>query len=707
MLSKHLFHFAMVHETFSATGDIIQGLLPIFIPALKGKSGKIFSAQEFCNDINIMYGIKMHPYVAEEMIPKFVKAQILDEVNSVKVGKQYIISKVTDFDDEKSKDSFIEIYNGFSAISSRILAKVNADISNIDYDYEFSRRLARVSYSESIGISLDERSDISDININSCLDYTFNRFVWKLINDGGENKKILESAYSGAILAEVVLSLQEPDIKKENIKGKTFYIDAPILLNLLGFNDKYSIDCSCEIVKQIQIYGGVLTTSDTYIEEAQNSIRQAVRNYDAKGERSSSINRFMIKNPNKIAEVRYAQTKVGSLLKLKGFNLESQVTNLTPKIVSQRAKALEEKIIGVLNWYKSEEASFHDAEAITFVVSDHGYSSISNMATSKSFYVTNNEKQVFEVNKYLYNNGIFKKPEFSPIISERNLAVLLWVVAGGKGIDVSSLSLISNCSRAMDMNKDAFRLFSQFINDMSPDKSSIYEDIILNDRAMYCLMDEVGGDFSRISKDNAISIGESAIEQLLKDIKSEEESKRVVIENEMKNLQFDVELMKSKQLKSLAVIAEKSRVEIELRSTVRNSEELAKDKRFEALEAKFNENERVFQENVILETQRIERNNKAIESFARKISIVFEHSMVLLISLMICFSLFYFQDALVSGVFDNKYITIKSELTRFLPYALMFVTFWKVPEFIFNRLIKFFSNKIFNYFYKAGIPISN
>lgn len=709
MLSKHLFHFAMVHEKFSATGDIIQGLLPIFIPALKGKSGTIFSAQDFCNDIDAMYGLKMHPYVAEEMIPKFVNAQILDEVDNARLGKQYIISRVTDFDDEKSKESFIEIYKGFFEVASNILIKADVETSTINYDYEFSRRLARVKYSESSGISLD-KTDTVGIDVDSLLDYSFYRFVEKIVSEGGEYKKVLESAYSGAILAEVVLSLQEPDIKKENIKGKLFYIDAPILLNLLGFNDDYSTHCSSEIVKQIKNYGGVLTTSDTYIDEAQNSIRQAVRNYDEKGDRSSSINRFMFKNPTKIAEVRYAQTKVRNLLESEGFNLEPRMTNLSSKITTQRAKSLEDKIVSILDWYKSDEASLHDAETVTFVVSDHGYSSFSQMATSKSFYVTNNDRQVYSVNKYLYASGIFKRPELSPILSERNLAVLLWVLAGGKGVDVSSLSLISNCSRAMDMNKDAFRQFSQFINDLRPGKSNIYEDLIRNDRAMYCLMDEVGGDFSRISKDNAISIADSALAQLLIDTKREAEDKKNAAENSVKALESELEMISIKHGKALAVIADKSKVEMELKKSINNGNveglEWQREKENIEIKNKAFDNER----NILKQTianlsgeisavkHELDLKSKSSSDFAMKMSELTEKIMILSISIFICIVVFRFKDVVTNGFYDNEYITLKPGLVEFFPYLVMFLTFWKVPEFLFNKPIKYLSGKVYSYF---------
>ncbi|WP_154199972.1 hypothetical protein [Vibrio navarrensis] len=57
MLSSHLFHFAMVHEKFAQTGDIVTGLLPLFSPILEGKQGLEFDPMSFCDDVRKMYGI--------------------------------------------------------------------------------------------------------------------------------------------------------------------------------------------------------------------------------------------------------------------------------------------------------------------------------------------------------------------------------------------------------------------------------------------------------------------------------------------------------------------------------------------------------------------------------------------------------------------------------------------------------------------------
>lgn len=77
MLSSHLFHFAMVHEQFARTGDVISGILPLFSPILEKKKGEEFDPQSFCREVSSTYGIDMHPYVAESFSHKLVESGVL------------------------------------------------------------------------------------------------------------------------------------------------------------------------------------------------------------------------------------------------------------------------------------------------------------------------------------------------------------------------------------------------------------------------------------------------------------------------------------------------------------------------------------------------------------------------------------------------------------------------------------------------------
>lgn len=78
--------------------------------------------------------------------------------------------------------------------------------------------------------------------------------------------------------------------------------------------------------------------------------------------------------------------------------------------------------------------------------------------------------------------------------------------------------------------------------------------------------------------------------------------------------------------------------------------------------------------------------------------------MIVLISLIFCFLIFKLSGAALKGAIDNDYITIKPKLLEYLPYLFSILTFWKIPEFLFMRPIKYIESQVFNFFTLNGKP---
>lgn len=79
-ISRSLITFAYVAEQFEKTGDIGQGLLPLFAPVVAKRTGARFSAAQFAEDVLEMYDIEMHPYVAKEFAPRLAAAGYLKKI---------------------------------------------------------------------------------------------------------------------------------------------------------------------------------------------------------------------------------------------------------------------------------------------------------------------------------------------------------------------------------------------------------------------------------------------------------------------------------------------------------------------------------------------------------------------------------------------------------------------------------------------------
>lgn len=695
MLSKHLFHFAMVHEEFAKTGDIVKGLLPLFTPILSNKEGEDFLPEKFSRDVNAAYGIDMHPYVAEGLAPKLVEAGILRESESAKRKSTYIIDSVPNIDSAKIQNDTSLIFKEFEKLTVQILKNANLLHANIDFPKEFTSRLARLDPSpEKINLLPNGKSKIID-----AIDYSFVRFIQLIEKKGGPIKDALEKVYSGSILAEVVLSIKEPSIDESAIKGKNFYIDAPIILNLLGLNDEYSVKCSLKLIEQIKQNGGILTTTSSYLDEAQTAIKLALENHLNRGPRYTTLDFFLFKGSNNLLTARTAQNNIKKILIDHQFHLDNNLINISSHISSQKANSLKDKIINELNWYKNDLAKYHDAEAITHVVANHGYCSIKKMSDSKSFLVTPNESLISSSNKVLYSTQAFIKPEMTPLLSEKNLAMLLWVISGGSGENISSLTLISSCTRAMEMHKDVFYKIQSFLKNLPKEKISLYEDIICIDRALYCLIDEVGANYNAINDSNFEDHLITARQKFEQQEREENEAKKLEIES----LSKKYEKSEANKQKAITALINASTAEMESEKKRGALDEKIKDLHEKITEiGKNSEEERkkhdediaqLKKEYQITTEEKINQKSSFIET---KISNILEVIFKLLLSIILAFATYKCSTIVIQGPYKNDYFQINENLLRFLIVLIPLITTWTLPDILFGKAIKHLSKKISN-----------
>ncbi|NOI91768.1 hypothetical protein F0235_15130 [Vibrio splendidus] len=703
MLSKHMFHFALVHEQFAETGDLVRGLLPLFTPLLSDLEGKEFIPEKFCKEINTTYGLEMHPYVAEDLAPKLVEAGVLTIINERNKGKRYYIDSIPKIDNAKLQSDIQKIFNEYEKHAKKNLKRAKVAGPNVDYSNEFISRLVQID-------TFVEKYDPSKIKKYKCsdiLDYTFFWFVNVIEEQGGELKEVLNKAYSGCILSEVVLSIKEPSITNGSINGKNFYIDAPILLNILGFNDDYSVQCSRQLINKILEEGGVLTTTENYIDEAQTSIRIALSNRDRKQPRVSSLDHYLFKNPSKIIDVRTAQNSVKDILSQQyNFNVNHNYINISSYASNLHASALKEKLSTELSWYSNEVALYNDVESITYVVANHGYSSIKNIADSKSFLISPNESLIKSANKVLYTLRTFTKPDMTPLLSEKKLAVLLWVISGGVGQDITSLTLVSSCARAFEMHKEVFYKVKEFLKNLPEEKVRDYERIVCNDRVFNYLIDEVGSNYNQIDGDNF----EELLVQSKIRLDEEEKLKEELYSFEKSNFEEKVRKVELERNKAREAIVAKSKDQVlkEKQNSELNAKVGKLEEKIESLERQTT----VSKSEYLTEIEKVKVSSSrkievSVEAACKEVSTVsfsrvssfFEKILRLVVSFtlaLVCYKLsvislpdtIVFADVTVSGE--------TAQVVKYLISAIPFIATWALPDLIFGGTIKKLSDKTAN-----------
>ncbi|TRN25021.1 hypothetical protein [Vibrio furnissii] len=698
MLSSHLFHFAMVHEKFAQTGDIVTGLLPLFSPILEGKEGLEFDPMSFCDDVRKMYGIEMHPYVAEDLSKKLVDNGVLAIEKSRGKSEKIVIASVPVVQDKNLKSNVQSILETYESFSKSFLEKRGLLSSSINFSNAFISRLARVD-------SFAEVVSSSENSVDRALDYTFVRFVEHINRKGGKLKTSLNKLYSGSLLSEVVLSIQDPAMDEKSIAGKLFYIDMPVLLNVLGLNDEYSVECSRKLVALISKQGGIVTTTRQYIEEAETAISLSLENYKQRGKRTTSLDRYLFKHSEHVLQARLARNKVKGLLSdSHQFVLDDLRTNISGHLQSVRAVELRDSIASALHWYKKDVARINDAEAVAYVVARHNYNSIRNVAESTTFLITPNEQLVSAANRVLYSLETFDKHEMTPLLTEKKLAMMLWVTSGGKGEDVSSLTLISSCTRAMEMHRDISENMQRFIKNLPEEKVKQYEDVICNDRALYCLLDEVGFEDREVPLDEAEQYLQQARDRYHQEQKDFTVSHKTAIEeatfavaNAIEHRNKAISAVKEKANESLV----KDKKNAELQSTIHSlTEQLASaneklENRVAVLESAQKEASKANNEKISqLEKASVEQLKEGKHEVKNQVYSSVKKLLELCIVGLLIFAFYHLGSLALDEPITNEYFTLTPKLISALTAALPLICTWKFPDFLFGWFIKWVSTKL-------------
>lgn len=685
-ISRSLIHYSLVHEEFSKSRDLIKGLLPIFAPAIAKHNTEFFVPEVFTSELEAMYGLKMHPYVAEDIIPKLEAEKLLSKTVAGKKAA-YINQCNQSFKSNKEQAVlFQELIDAFVQATEVMLESSGLEMTKDLIEKAFYHRLARLDFIN------EESNDKDSSEEERLLNYSFSRFIESMSEKDKKYQHILEQAHSGAMIVEVVLNLRTPPDSEKKLENVQILVDAPILIDLLGLADNELVNYSNELMSQIIDSGAKLITTDYYIQEARELIQNSLRNYHNEKRRVTDLDRFLLKSSLNFAKTEsIVRDLEGSLVK-KGIDVSAN-NYLSDSTASQRAKTLEDEVFSALGNYQNEKAQERDAKSVALVVSKNRYKEINNISEANILFLTKNSRITEQINSYLRRKKIILDGTISPVITDRKLATLLWVMHGGQGKNLVSSELLANCHRAIESKISILKKAKNTLLDISKlaeEEKEHIESIINNKRTAYCLLDKVGGNIELIrGKDPRNLIEEiikeikleekelseieknKEIEKIRKESKDENDKLKIASEEQIKNLQ---ERLSALELSNSSLTMQKQEAEVKLTMATDNIEKYQKAQESEKL--------------------RKIRQAKAISGFLEKIAIA---SIVVAV---------FFLTKELSSLNKDASINIKGIilteqfLSWFIPSLVALLNFlltWKIPDYSLRKITKYMEGRLFNF----------
>lgn len=517
ILSSHaLVAFAFVEDAYAKTGDIVSGLLPLFAPLLAGKMGRQFDPKSFADDVSARYGIPMSPLVAEGLVERLAEAKLLYLED--KESRVYRVSSVRIPDtpiDEKSIDGVLD---EFVAFANRSLSSLGLEQPSEGLKSGLLARLTSAQFLSAVErkeknyfvgnkLTLKKAEEPEDsVDLESAIDVLSAEFALRTMSRGGASAELLVKIATGALIAEVILTLQAPS-GGDAFDDLSVFIDAPLLLDKLDLSSvelREFANSLFELMEKAHVRMAVFSHT---LEEMRGTILgplDAMRRGDEPfGPLGSRIRLDS-------SHAAYARSVLDTLEeKVKSL----QVTVLDADVLRTEAGLqrlsveTEESLrnnVGPL--HVGLERRIRDAASIASIMRLRSGRRAQSIAAAGSLLVTRNPVVSSLSRAHLVFKRLIDSDEVPPAITDRTLAGYLWFVVGGNVGAITRQKLIANCAYVMIPKADIISKVRQYLTEIDAEKAEMFSALLLDNRAQRCLVHTTLGFPSAVNAGNVDAI---------------------------------------------------------------------------------------------------------------------------------------------------------------------------------------------------------
>lgn len=508
--------YAFVAKAFGEAKGALHGLTPLFAAAIATHAGQILESSAIASTLNEMFDLDVSPLVVEGMVPALLTEGVIEEVSSadgiyrclgssrLETGTEKVAVESL-FDDFRKKASEALGAHGLEATADEIDtslldALTTSDVLSISLNNDATK------FKPGVLTLRKAPEDISAMQVKSrALTFLSAEFIRDCLIEGGERAATLVSASWGALIAEVVLSLQRPTDSLQ-MTDLTVYVDGPILLDSLDLGAESDVTHAQELVRLIKKAGARLCTFEHMFHEMQEVLRSFLVNIDSGMRASGPLLQRVEKDRTQLARVRAALPTLSNRLEDLGVEIVPPAELLQHEL----AEHFSDESIGALRvWIAQQHLHFHvqrdlrDAQAVGYTIRARRGQSSPSISSAIAVFVTKNPSVVRATRSYLESKRLLPAYAPSPCVSDRQLAGVLWFCTGGGGEVLTRVKLAANCASAVQPRNDLVAEMARNLLAIDPNKQEEFVALLRSDPAAMCLMQETLGVSSLATADSA------------------------------------------------------------------------------------------------------------------------------------------------------------------------------------------------------------
>lgn len=461
--------YAFLAQATRSEGDLFSGLAPIFKPIAKTHAGEKFDVEEFSGLIDELYGLNVHPWAVEDLIPRLENAGLILRVQHSKDIHEYVYAEITEEFSDVTEDDIKYIVRRFIEFATPIIQQNNLPVDKtaledgfltqlIDMNFvsvllkpDRSKEDARDSETLSLKKPQEQTEWEEDMSARAKLDVLCASFIVDVYHNDQKLYDLIMRIATGAILSEVVLNIQDPG-ETVTLNGLNVSLDAPFLMSALNLTSEESHTFASEICTQLLEKGAKLIAFEHSIDELKDNLKAVINKtkdglgYGATARRLKSVT--FSTYANLVLQNTDIVLKKYKIMKIVAPNSDAHFQFFTHDYQKEFQHSL--------GYYNNKTAQERDAESVAATVRLRRGKQVKmgRFPTAGYIFITENTWVVKQAERFLKRHKLFNDGEVPPALSEKYLAGLLWVLYGGKGNDLTRHLLLANCATALEPRSD-------------------------------------------------------------------------------------------------------------------------------------------------------------------------------------------------------------------------------------------------------------
>lgn len=507
LIDRQLITYAFLAQTNPVQGDLLSGLAPIVKPIARELAGQPFDAKEFSRRVEELYQIGIHPWVADDLAPRLEKAGLLVKTQVTARVTSYAYAEIPQEFDEVGVEDIRRVLRRFVDYARPLLAQQQQALDDAQLEEIFLRELTSLDFHSALlrprlspvltkattvvesplrlqtkvegdkelaDVAEPKELALSDVSIVCA------GFILSVYQTEGDLYDLILRIATGAMVAEAVLNLQNPG-SSASMNGLRIVLDGPFIMELLDLEERNSTVYAKTLCEQMCQKGALVQVFRHVVEEVQAAIEGTLRAFEVGNGKGALARRLGVSS--------YRQYVISVLQ-----NLEDAIGRLNISIVAAPtsndsyaffSESDETAMAEYLGLYENSLARERDAASIAAVMRLRRGRRVTmaKVHQAQVVFVTPNIRVADRAERFTVSRKMRADRDVPPVLTDRQLASLLFVMFGGQGKELTQYQLLANCAKALEPKNDVMRNMHRFLSGLDPIRVAQFRAVMTEDRA--------------------------------------------------------------------------------------------------------------------------------------------------------------------------------------------------------------------------------